>query len=60
MARLARVVAPGIPHHVTQRGNRRQPTFFEDMDYQLYLDLAVEWCQKQGVQIWAEFRGRHT
>ena len=51
MARLARVVAPGIPHHVTQRGNRRQPTFFLDTDYQLYLDLAVEWCQKQGVQI---------
>ena len=53
MARLARVVAPGIPHHVTQRGNRRQSTFFQDTDYQLYLDLAVEWCQKQGVQIWA-------
>ena len=53
MARLARVVAPGIPHHVTQRGNRRQPTFFQDTDYQLYLDLAAEWCQKQGVQIWA-------
>jgi len=53
MARLARVVAPGIPHHVTQRGNRRQPTFFEDADYQLYLDLATEWCPYHGVQIWA-------
>ncbi|MFZ5626936.1 MAG: transposase, partial [Bacillota bacterium] len=28
MARIARVVAPGVPHHVTQRGNRRQQTFF--------------------------------
>jgi hypothetical protein len=28
MARLARVVIPAIPHHITQRGNRRQPTFF--------------------------------
>jgi hypothetical protein len=37
MARLARVVAPGCPHHVTQRGNRRQPTFFDNNDYRLYL-----------------------
>jgi putative transposase len=28
MARLARVVIPGLPHHITQRGNRRQQTFF--------------------------------
>ena len=27
MARIARVVVPGYPHHVTQRGNRRQITF---------------------------------
>ncbi len=36
MARLARLVLPGIPYHVTQRGNRRQQTFFEDGDYALY------------------------
>ncbi len=30
MARQARIVLPGYPHHVTQRGNRRQQTFFED------------------------------
>jgi putative transposase len=53
MARLARVVAPGIPHHITQRGNRRQLTFFQESDYQLYLDLALECCQKHDVQIWA-------
>jgi putative transposase len=28
MARMARVVVPGLPHHVTQRGNRREPVFF--------------------------------
>jgi hypothetical protein len=28
MVRLVRVVAPGIPLHITQRGNRRQETFF--------------------------------
>ena len=31
--RLARVVVPGVAHHVTQRGNRRQPTFFQEDDY---------------------------
>jgi len=53
MARLARVVVPGMPHHVTQRGNRRQQTFFRDDDYQAYLDLMAEWCGEHEVQIWA-------
>jgi len=39
MARLPRLVIPGLPYHVTQRGNRRQQTFFEDGDYALYRDL---------------------
>jgi len=53
MARLARVVAHGVPHHVTQRGNRRQRTFFTDDDYRLYRDLMAEWCGRSGVEIWA-------
>ena len=53
MARLARVVVPGMPHHVTQRGNRRQPTFFCDADYAVYLELMAEWCEKCAVRIWA-------
>ena len=53
MARLARAVAPGIPHHVTQRGNRRQQTFFSVDDYQSYLELMSEWCRKYEVEIWA-------
>jgi len=36
MARLARVVVAGMPHPVTQRGNRRQPTFFNEDDYAAY------------------------
>jgi len=52
MGRLARVVVPGMPHHVTQRGNRRQQTFFNDADYSAYLELMAEWCQKEGVEIW--------
>ena len=53
MARIARVVAPGLPHHVTQRGNRRLQTFFGDDDYQAYLELMSEWCAKYKVQVWA-------
>ena len=53
MARIARVVVPGYPHHVTQRGNRRQQTFFNNEDYKSYLDLMSEWCGKYQVDIWA-------
>ena len=53
MARVARVVVPGLPHHVTQRGNRRQTTFFEAADYQLYLAIAAETFAAAGVEIWA-------
>jgi putative transposase len=53
MPRLARVVAPGIPHHVTQRGNRRQPVFFGPVDYSSYLQLLAEWSSKHDVAIWA-------
>ncbi len=50
MARLARVVAAGMPHHGTQRGNRRQATFFCDHDYQAYLDLMAEWCGEHNIE----------
>jgi len=53
MARLARAVAPGLPHHITQRGNRRQDTFFGVEDYTIYLELMAEWCGRCGVEIWA-------
>jgi putative transposase len=42
MARLARIVIPGVAHHVTQRGNRGQPVFFDDGDRERYLDLLRE------------------
>ncbi len=53
MARVARVVAPRVPHHVTQRGNRRQRTFFSEEDFRLYKVLLKEWCQFHCVEIWA-------
>ncbi len=53
MARIARVIAAGIPHHITQRGNRRMQTFFGDDDYRAYIALLSEWCSKCSVDIWA-------
>jgi putative transposase len=53
MARLPRVVIPGLPHHVTQRGNGRQQTFFEEGDYALYLDLLAQAAERAGTQIWS-------
>ena len=53
MARLPRLVVPGLPHHVTQRGNRRARTFFEDGDYALYRDLLGEAARRAGAEIWA-------
>ena len=53
MARIARFIAPGLPHHVTQRGNRRERIFFTDDDYALYHGLLASQCRKQGVACWA-------
>jgi REP-associated tyrosine transposase len=50
---LARIVAPGLAHHITQRGNRRQQTFFGDEDYQTYLELMAQWCGAHQFEIWA-------
>ena len=51
MPRTARMVIPNEPHHVIQRGNRRQPVFFHDEDYELYKELLAEWCYHEGVKI---------
>src|SRR5919197_2934683 len=53
MARIGRIVIPGVPHHVTQRGNRRQQVFFESSDYTLYRDVLAERCRKASVEVWA-------
>jgi putative transposase len=49
MPRLARIVVPGLPHHVMLRGNRRHKIFFEDGDYALYRDLLAVRRRKAGV-----------
>ena len=53
MARIARVVLPGYPHHVTQRGNRRQPVFFRDDDYRTYRAMLARACRVVGTEVWA-------
>ena len=53
MARIARFVVPGLPHHVTQRGNRRETVFFADADYELYRDLLAALCRKHEVAVWS-------
>ncbi len=53
MARQARLVVPGHPHHVTQRGVRGLPVFLEDDDYGAYLALLAEWAGKAGTAVWA-------
>ena len=53
MARMARVVVPKYPHHVVQRGNRRQKTFFCEDDYRYYVQLISEYSIKTETEIWA-------
>jgi putative transposase len=50
MARFARVVVPGLPHHVTQRGNRREPIFFENGDHDVTCDMLAEQT-RHGIEI---------
>ncbi len=53
MPKFPRLVAPGYPHHVTQRGIRKQQTFFDDSDYRAYIDLIKRLKVAAGVNIWA-------
>lgn len=53
MARMPRLVVPGYPHHVTQRGNRRQRTFFGEDDYRHYITLISASARKADTKIWA-------
>lgn len=53
MARLARVIAVGHPHHVLQRGNRRQKVFFKDSDKEKYLEILNLQARLFELEIWA-------
>jgi len=53
MGRLTRIVIPGLPHHVTQRGNRRSDVFCQAEDRRVYLSLVGKYPGEYGLQIWA-------
>lgn len=53
MARMARLVVPDYPHHVIQRGNRRQEIFFSDRDQEIYLELLTRYAKEAGLVFWA-------
>ena len=50
MARQPRLIIPRIPHHITQRGNRRQNVFFSREDRVLFLELMAEYFDKFSIQ----------
>jgi putative transposase len=52
MARITRVIVPSLPHHIVQRGNRRQPTFFCAQDYRLYVAVMRDSCERMRVEVW--------
>jgi len=51
MARIARIVVPGVPHHITQRGNNQQDVFFVEDDRRVYLELLRTQAQRFGLWI---------
>jgi len=53
MARIARIVVPGHPHHIIQRGNRRQKVFFSDSDRKTYLEYLRIYAKSAGIHFWA-------
>ena len=53
MPRIARFVCQGVPHHVTQRGNRRGRVFFSDADCRIYLSWLREYATRHGLDILA-------
>jgi len=53
MPRIARVVVPGIPHHVTQRGNRGTDVFVDADDRERYLSVISNYARRYGADIWA-------
>jgi len=53
MPRPERIVVPGLPHHITHRGNRRQLVFREQDDYQIYLRLLRKAKERFEVKLWS-------
>ena len=53
MPQLSRTVCARVPHHITQRGNRREAVFFSDDDRTVYLNWLKEYAERYAVDIFA-------
>ena len=53
MARVARIVIPELPHHITHRGNRGVDVFFSDDDRQQYIVWLAEYAERHELKVWA-------
>jgi putative transposase len=53
MPRRARILSPGFPHHLTQRGNRRLDVFRDDQDRRCFLELLVRYFQRDRIEVWS-------
>lgn len=53
MPRLARSVFADVPHHITQRGNRRENVFFTDADRRTYLTWLKAYSDEHRVEVLA-------
>ena len=53
MPRRARVIVPGMPHHIVQRGHNREVVFVEGRDYEYYLENLAEWKLALGLQVYS-------
>ena len=61
MARQARIVVAGCPHHVVHRGNLRAQVFFSDDDRRFYLEMLRQCAERFGVAVWAYWlMGNHV
>lgn len=53
MPRIAKVCVEGYPHHITQRGNNKEKTFFDDEDKRFYLEVLQRYKDKYKMKILA-------
>ena len=51
MPRKPRIVVPNFPHHVTQRGNRKQDVFFTPTDRYFFLEKLLEYAERFSLEI---------
>jgi putative transposase len=53
MPRTSRIVIPGYPHHIVQRGHNKQTVFASDQDYLYYLENIGTWKESYGCKVYS-------